>query len=53
MITKLYQRLLDRKEMFGHWKTSVLVPIYKGKVRCDKLQCIWRSEVIRTWNDDG
>ena len=31
VMMKLCQRLLDGKEMPKDWKTSVIVPIYKGK----------------------
>ena len=31
VIMKLCQRVLDKKGMSEDWKTSVLVPIYKGK----------------------
>ena len=31
VMMKLCQRVLDGKEMLEDWKTSVMVPIYKGK----------------------
>ena len=31
VIMELCQHVLDVKGMFGEWKTSVIVPIFKGK----------------------
>ena len=31
VMREFYQIVLDRKDMPNDWKTSVLVPIYKGK----------------------
>ena len=40
VMIKFYQGVLDGKGMLEDWKTSVMVPIYKEKRRCDKLQSI-------------
>ena len=39
MMMKLCQRVLDGKEISKDWKTSMMVPIYKGK-GSDQLQYI-------------
>ena len=40
VMMKVCQRVLDGKRMLDDWKTSVVVPIYQGKRRYDKLRCI-------------
>ena len=39
VLKKLCQRVLDGKGMPEEWKTSVVVPIFKGKLALFRVQC--------------
>ena len=52
VMVELCQRVLDGEEMPDEWQTSVLVPIFKGKGRCKKLQYSERSKAVRARHED-
>ena len=53
VMKKLYRRMLDGKGLPEEWKTSVVVPIFKGKGGCDELLGIQRSKATRACNGDS
>ena len=52
VMVELCQLMLNGKEMPDEWQTSVLVPIFKRKGRCKKLQCIQRSKAVRACHEN-
>ena len=50
VMMELCHRVLDGTEMPDEWKTSVIVPIFKGKG--DELLIIQRNETARTCHEN-
>ena len=52
VMMELCQHVLDDRGMPDEWKTSVIVPIFKGKVPIfNELWIIQKSETVRTCHE--